>query len=315
MKLKTLVSSLSAIGLGCGMALAAASAQASTHWSFQDDNIEFILRANTAGTLELKTSGALAVGDVFYSVFEMGTFTINGINALPAGKELTGVAAVELKAIIPGLPSGIGTQYIYGAYSGGGLGALLGQAWNPGSAVAMYINGTSGAGGDRNLDLDASHGIGQTNCTSIGDCTEQATKGELFQLDGFAGDFDEFWVATQIVAGGGDISTVHSLGYTVTIDNINAGLSNFYNVSEPVEFINAITGLPCGNPGYIPDGCVQVSFTSSVLGGQGLSNGAIAHSDLDAQKYVAPEPGSLALLGAGLFGLQGLRRRQAKKTV
>ena len=311
MKLKTLVSSLSAIGLGCGMALAAASAQASTLWSFEDDNIEFILRANTSGSLDLVTSGALAVGDVFYSVFEMGQFRINGGNALPAGKELTGVAAVQLKAIIG---AGPGAQYIYGAYSGGGLGALLGEAWNPGSAIAMYINGTSGAGGDKNLDLNRSTNPA-TNCTSLADCTDQATRGELFQLDGYAGDPDEVWAATQILAGGGDIGTVHGTNNAVLIAAFNAQLSNFYNVSEPVEFINIATGLPCGNPGYIADGCVQVSVSGTVLGGQGLSNGANAHSDLDLQKYVAPEPGSLALLGAGLFGLQGLRRRQAKKTV
>ena len=112
MKLKTLVSSLSAIGLGCGMALAAASAQASTLWSFEDDNIEFILRANTSGSLDLVTSGALAVGDIFYSVFEMGQFRINGGNALPAGKELTGVAAVQLKAIIGSAGYAIGAVYI-----------------------------------------------------------------------------------------------------------------------------------------------------------------------------------------------------------
>jgi len=309
MKLKTLVSSLSAIGLGCGMALAAASAQASVLWSFEDDNIEFILRKD-GGVLKPIQSGTLSVGDVFYSVFEMNQFTINGSPSIPAGKELVGVAAVELLGIS-------GSTYTFGAYTGGGLSALLGKTgpeWAPkGIAVAMYLNGTSGAGGDKNLDLNRSTNPA-TNCLSITDCTTQATLGELFQLDGFGLDYEEFWTA-EAKAGGDDIANVLASNNSLTLATFNAAISNFYNLLGPVEFQNILTGDPCGNPGYLPDGCVQVTLSGNVMGGRGLTNGAIAHSDLDAQKYVAPEPGSLALLGAGLFGLQGLRRRQAKKAV
>lgn len=310
MKLKTLVSSLSAIGLGCGMALAAASAQASVLWSFEDDNIEFILRKDGAGELKPIQTGILSVGDVFYSVFEMNQFTINGSPAIPAGKELTGVAAVELKSIS-------GANYNFGAYSGGGLAALLGKTgpeWSAtGIAVAMYLNGTSGAGGDKNLDLNRSTNPA-SNCLSLSDCTTQATLGELFQLDGFGLDFEEYWNA-EAKPGGNDIAQVLAANNSFTVASFNAAISNFYNLLAPVEFINIATGDSCGNPGYVPDGCVQVTLSGNVMGGRGLVNGAIAHSDLDALKYVAPEPGSLALLGAGLFGLQGLRRRQAKKTV
>jgi len=310
-----------AASIGVGMALAAGSVQAASLWSFEDDNIDFILRPNAQGGLDLKTSGTLSVGDVFVSALEFNAFTINGGNAIPAGQEVTGVAAVQLLAINNpggGAVTGVGSQYIYGAYTGG-LNAVLALAGTgvtvvqgnagEGAAFAMWMNGTSGAGGDRNLQLNRTVDPA-TNCASLADCLDQASRGAVLQVDGFGLDADEFWVATQIFAGGGDIGDVLNANNNAIIASFNAGLSNFYNKVEPVEFINVQTGLYCGTGTYANDGCVQVSGSGTITGGQGLVNGAIAHSDIDLQKYVVPEPGSLGLLGLGLFGLLGLGRRR-----
>jgi len=283
--------------------------------SFQDDDVEAVIRcsspATATGCTALQT-GSIAVGDIFLSVFEMPTYTINGVNAIPAGQELTGVVAVQITSIV-------GNTFTFGAYSG--INALLDLYGSTapdlpsGASVAMFLNSTSGAGGDLNLILDWAANPA-TNCASIAQCVQQATLGSLLQVDGFRGDPDEFWTATNIIAGAGDIGTVHALAGDVLVAGFNFALSNFFHAGATIGFKQIGSATECvGVTTYVGDGCAQFTGSGTVLGGAGLTNGFIAHSDFDASKITTapiPEPSTVSLLGLGLLALGAIRMRLKK---
>lgn len=298
---------------------------------FQDDDIDFALNPD----LSVKTSGTLAVGDILVAVFEMPTFTIGGVNGIPAGQELTGVSAIQIASITPvvvqdplnpaGPPLGIINVIAFEAPDVG-LNAILALGGGPsvdqggaqeGATVAMWFNGTgpTAPGTDRDLILDFAENPA-SNCTSLADCIDQASRGDLAQVDGFAGDLDERWVAQTSLANPNalDVAAVRGSNNSLLAASFNLALTNFFNsetAGGEIGWMNIATGNPCpaGNVGA--DGCVRgPTGSGTVTGGEGLVNGAFAHSDFDARKLSeVPEPGTVVLLGIGLLALASLRRR------
>jgi hypothetical protein len=292
-----------AAGLALAATMAAGSAQ-SALLSFEDDDIDFALRGG-----QVITSGTLSAGDVLVSVFEIPVFRINGAPSIPAGQELTGVAAIQIQSIV-------GNTITFQAVAGGlnsilalgGGAAVAGGGAGGGATIAMFFNGTGG-GADRDLDLNRTSNPA-SNCNSIADCVAQASLGTTFQVDGFTGDADEFWIA-QALAGGLDIGGVLGTSNTLLVAAFNAAQSTLFQAGGfTIGGINILTGQPCVN-GVAADGCINgITLSGTITGGQGLTNGAFAHSDFDAQKQtVVSEPGVVALLGAALFGFALLRRR------
>jgi hypothetical protein len=313
MNLKKLISALSLSG---GLALAGA-AQAGVTWfpypnitSFEDNDIDFVLTPDPNGSINLGSAGKfnlktgnpgdqLQVGDVLVSIFEVGnTLGVFGGGPVPiAPDELTGVAVIQLTQLMDLDGSGGSNDMVFTPFTAVLNALTVGAVGNPfpdGSIAAMW--------------LDSSPDLNLPNCNNLSDCVAKASDGVLFQVDGFKGDFDsttggtdlnEYWVALNAQD---DLFAVKNAAASSKFGAVNFNLSTFFNKDGPVipQATFCIIGSPCGglgNPYFI-----DVIGSGDVLGGQGLSNGAVARSDFDYQKTI-PEPTSLALLGLGLLGL------------
>ena len=331
MKLKQLAA---VIGLGLMGATATAQAYTVQAWDFQDDSIDFILRVNPLSPIgfTVVTSGAPQLGDIFVAIYEFQSASASppGVSLIPAGKELTGVSVIQLATADPSTTP----IWSFLPYTGG-MNSILALAGHPGvvggnagggAVAAMWLNDVGPDShtyvGDRNLILDAADPTygDETNCNSLVDCLNQASLGSLFQVDGLWGvdptdryDPDNFWSSTALLTGI-TYDDVKSGAKTTPFASITAGLSNLFNVVEPVVFQKIITGVHCAGATFAhDDDCVQVRMSGTILGGADLVNGAVGRDDIDARKLVAvavPEPATLGLLGLGLLGLGLLRRRQ-----
>ncbi len=337
MKLKTLSFALS-LGLGLALSAPANSGLIVQQWNLQDDDIDFVLTPDSAGPFEfgankysLKLSGTVALGDLLISALEVPTAAFRWYDTntklpisppqslIPAGKELTGIVALEVTGTPAGglsfSPFSQGLDSIISDANGNQVGAGNGGGAGGGAMVALFLNNNTPAGTaetitDQDLDLVLDQALNPaTNCNNLLACLHQATLGSLFQVDGFAGDKDETWTYSGVT----DIGVVKGGGDTTTFGAFNFALSNFFNVAEPVCFQQAdqLT-VDCEESidTLTADGWVQVRGSGTLQGGVSLTNGAAGHSDFDARKYV-PEPATLALVGAGLLGL-GFRFQRRK---
>jgi len=300
-----------AAGLLFGLSVISAAAQAQAPTiRFQDDDIDFLLNPTT---LTPKT-GAWAVGDVLVSVFEIPTYTLNGVSQIGAGNEITGIAVLQVQSIV-------GSTVTFQAYTGGfndvsPVDVVNGGAGG-GTTVAVWRNGTAG-GADTNLDLDFGSNPA-ASCTSLANCLQQASLGGLVQVDGFGGDPNEFWAATGTIAGAFNTNTVLATGGGLQVASFNAAQTTFFNELGPVANMDVLGQTPCVGGGG-PLGCVfGPTIAGGISGGGGttplnagiVADGAFARSDIDGTKLLAvPEPGMLTLLGVVLLGLGATRRRR-----
>jgi len=289
-----------ALALCVGLAMGSTAASAAVVYfppvtAFQDDDLEW----HISGGQVLPNGGTLNVGDELRAVVEIpNTFGVfGGGSAAVTPEELTGLASITVLSKTLDVGTGL-WSFVFGPTVGfaGNVdnnGATAGAG--TGVMIRLWLDDTP------NLDIVS------PNCVSLANCSALASDGAFYVDFGFAGDVNERWAAAAVPTD--NTGAVQAAPASTQLGLYSYGLSLLANNTGQLFGLQACA-LPNCNPGG--DNQIAMLGSGTILGGQGLTNGAVGRSDFDFQVRQIPEPSTLAMLGGMLLGLAGFVRARRK---